>query len=160
MNFLTINTDKMKSVSKFSWLMVLVFASAIINPVNSQDIKKELDEFAKKFETAYNKKDDKALKMMYTDNAVRTDPDGTVTSGNDNILMKLMESWPTAKLTLAIKQDKVEPQSDGTVITKGTYIVIGTTNAGEMINVGGTYTNTTVKDNGTWKISKNVLSNL
>ena len=150
----------MKSVSRLSWLIVLLFASAMINPVKSQDIKKELDEFAKKFETAYNKKDDKALKMMFTDNAIRTEPDGTITSGNDNILMKLTESWSTAKLTLAINQDKVEPQSDGTVITKGTYTVMGTTNAGEMINVGGAYTNTTLKDNGTWKISKNVLSNL
>ncbi len=150
----------MRSVSRLSWLIVLLFASATINPVKSQDIKKELDEFAKKFETAYNKKDDKALKMMFTDNAIRTEPDGTITSGNDNILMKLTESWSTAKLTLAIKQDKVEPQSDGTVITKGTYTVMGTTNAGEMINVGGAYTNTTLKDNGTWKISKNVLSNL
>src|SRR5678815_2032850 len=160
MNFFTININKMKNVSKLGWLIVFVFVSALTNPVTSQDVKKELDEFAKKFETAYNKKDDKALKMMYTDNAVRTDPDGTVTSGNDNILMKLTESWPTAKLTLAIKQDKVEPQPDGTVITKGTYTVMGTTNAGEMINVGGAYTNTTLKDNGTWKISKNVLSNL
>ena len=150
----------MKSVSNFYWLIVFVFASAMINPVKSQDIKKELDDFAKKFETAYNKKDDKALKIMFTDNAVRTEPDGTITSGNDNILMKLTESWPTAKLTLAIKQDKVEPQSDGSVITKGKYTVMGTTNTGEMINVGGAYTNTTVKDNGTWKISKNVLSNL
>ena len=142
------------------WLIVFVFASAILNPVKSQDIKKEIDEFAKKFETTYNKKDDKGLKMMYTDKAVRTDPDGTVTSGNDNILMKLTESWPTAKLTLTIKQDKVEPQSDGTVIAKGTYNVMGTTNAGEMINVSGAYTNTNVKDNGSWKISKSVLSNL
>jgi hypothetical protein len=37
---------------------------------------------------------------------------------------------------------------------------MGTTNAGEMINVGGAYTNTVVKESGTWKISKSVLANL
>ena len=145
----------MKRTFKLSWLLVFVFASAIINPLKSQDIKKEFDEFAKKFEVGYNKKDDKAIKMMHTDNAVRTDVDGTVTTGSENIRLLYVESWANTTLKLTIKHEKAEKQADGTVITSGTYQVIG-----ENIYAAGAFTNTMVKENGTWKISKSVLSNL
>jgi ketosteroid isomerase-like protein len=151
---------KMERTFKFSWLLVIVFASAFINPVQSQDVKKELADNAKKFEENYNKKDDKALKMMYTENAVRTEPDGSIITGNENIRIKLAEAWSINKLNLTIKQDKVETQADGTVIASGTYQVTGTTDAGDPFAVGGAYTNTMVKDNGSWKISKSMLSNL
>ena len=150
----------MKRTLKLSWLLVFVLTSAFINPIKSQDVKKELDELAKKFEENYNKKNDKALKMMYMENAVRTEPDGSIISGNENIRLKLTEAWTINKLALAIKQDKVETQADGSVITTGTYQVTGTTEAGEPIAVGGSYTNTMVKVDGKWKISKSVLSNL
>ena len=150
----------MKSVSQLSWLIVFAFASALINPVKSQDIKKEIDDLAKTFQEHYNKKNDKALKMMYTENAVRTDGDGTMITGNENIRVKLAESWDINKLALSIKQEKVETQPDGSVIASGTYHLTGTANSGDPIAVGGSYINTIVKENGKWKISKTVLSNL
>lgn len=57
-------------------LLALFAVIALINPLKAQDIKKEMDAFIKKFEAAYNKKDDAALKMLYTEKAVWTDPDG------------------------------------------------------------------------------------
>ena len=42
----------------------------------------------------------------------------------------------------------------------GPYQAIGTTNSGENIYAAGAYVNTVVKENGKWKISKSVLSNL
>ena len=149
----------MKKAVTLIWMLTLVMASALINPVQSQDLKKEVDELAKKFEAGYNKKDDKALKMLHTDNAVRIDADGTVTTGNENIRLLYVESWSSANLKLTIKQDKVEKQADGTVIATGTYLATGTANAGEPIAAAGAYVNTMVKENGNWKISKSVLSN-
>jgi ketosteroid isomerase-like protein len=114
------------------------------------DLKKEMDEFVKKFEAGYNKNDDKTLKMLYTDNAVRIDPDGTVTTGNENIRLSYIQSWASTKLALTIKQKNVEKQADGTVIASGTYFVSGTTTAGENIYADGAYTNTMIKENGQW----------
>ena len=98
--------------------------------------------------------------MLYTDNAVRTDADGTVTTGNENIRLLYIQSWANTNLKLTIKQEKAEKQADGTVIASGTYHATGTANAGEPIYVDGAYANTLVKENGKWKISKTVLSNL
>ena len=52
----------MKQTFTLSGLLVFVLASAFINPLKSQDLKKEMDDLVKKFEAGYNKKDDKALK--------------------------------------------------------------------------------------------------
>ena len=119
-----------------------------------------MDDLVKKFEAGYNKNDDKALMMLYTDKAVRIDADGTVTTGNENIRLSYIQSWAGTKLALTIKQKKTEKQADGTVLASGTYNVTGTTNTGENIYADGAYTNTLVKENGQWKISKTVLSHL
>jgi ketosteroid isomerase-like protein len=150
----------MKQTFTLGVLLVFVLASAFINPLKSQDLKKEMDDLVKKFEAGYNKKDDKALKMLYTDNAVRTDADGTVTTGNENLRLLYIQSWATTNLKLTIKQEKAEKQADGTVIASGTYHATGTINAGEPIVVDGAYVNTVVKEDGKWKIAKSVLSNL
>ncbi len=139
-------------------MLIIIATSALFNPVQSQDIKKEMADLAKNFEENYNKKNDKALKMLYTENAVRIEPDGTVISGNENIRIKLTESWSINKLNLAIKQEKVESQADGNVLASGTYMVTGTADSGDPIAVGGSYTNTMVKEDGKWKIAKSVLS--
>ena len=150
----------MKGIRKIALPLTLVFSVAFINTVHSQDVKKELADLAKNFEVNYNKKNDKALKMLFTENAVRIEPDGNIITGNENIRIRLAESWLISKLNLTIKQNKVETQADGTVIASGTYQVTGTAESGDPIALGGTYTNTVVKEEGKWKISKSVLSNL
>ncbi|HZI53003.1 MAG TPA: hypothetical protein VFD56_04855, partial [Chitinophagaceae bacterium] len=126
--FITKTIKKMKQTFTLGVLLVFLLASAFINPLKSQDLKKEMDDLVKKFEAVYNKKDDKALKMLYTDNAVRTDADGTVTTGNENLRLLYIQSWSTTNLKLTIKQEKVEKQADGTVIASGTYHATGTIN--------------------------------
>src|SRR5688572_5701133 len=114
-NIFITKTIKMKQTFTLGVLLVFLLASAFIDPLKSQDLKKEMDDLVKKFEAGYNKKDDKALKMLYTDNAVRTDADGTVTTGNENLRLLYIQSWANANLRLTIKQEKVEKQADGTV---------------------------------------------
>jgi ketosteroid isomerase-like protein len=138
-------------------LFVFVLISAFVNPLKAQDVKKELDVFTKKFEEAYNKKDDKALKAMFTMDAVRTEANGTVTTGDENIAAVMVTGWTGSKPVLMIKHDKAEKQADGSVITSGTYHVGGTTDAGEKLDINGSYTNTVVKEKGKWKIAKMVL---
>jgi ketosteroid isomerase-like protein len=138
-------------------LMGFVTISAFLNPLRAQDVKKELDVFTKKFEDAYNKKDDKTLKTMFTTDAVRTEANGTVTTGDENITAVMVTGWTGSKPVLTIKHDKAEKQADGSVITSGTYHVGGTTDAGDKLDINGSYTNTVIKDKGKWKIAKMVL---
>src|SRR5260221_9635666 len=150
----------MKKTIKFSLLLALVSVTAFINPLKAQDVKKELEGFTKKFQDAYNKKDDKALKMMFTTEAVRTDANGVITTGDENIRAAMVTAWADSKPAIGIKQEKAEKQNDGTSIATGTYHITGTTNAGEKLDINGSYTNTVVKEKGKFKISKMVLGNL
>ena len=150
----------MKKTIKFSLLLALVSLTGFINPLKAQDVKKELEGFTKKFQDAYNKKDDKALKMMFTTDAVRTDAQGVVTNGDENIRAAMVTAWTDSKPAIVIKQEKAEKQTDGSVVTTGTYYITGTTNAGEKLDIKGSYNNTLFNEKGEWKIAKMVLGNL
>jgi ketosteroid isomerase-like protein len=150
----------MKKLIKFPFLLALSSVIAFINPIKAQDVKKELEGFTKKFETAYNKQDVKALKTYYTANATRTNPAGETVTGNDNIIAEFLKQWADTKMTITIKPEKADSQADSSVLTEGTYHVIGTNKAGEKIDRSGGYTNTVVKEGGHWKISKSVLTSL
>jgi len=150
----------MKKTIKFSLLLALMSVTAFINPLKAQDVKKELEGFTKKFETAYNKQDGKALKTFYTAEASRTNPAGETITGNDNIAAEFAKQWADSKLTITIKPEKADSQADGSVLATGTYHVTGTTKAGEKIDRNGGYTNTVVKEGGKWKIAKSVLADL
>lgn len=147
----------MKKTIIRSLLLALITMTGLLNPVKAQIDKKDLLAFTKKFQDSYNKQDGDALKMMYTNDVSRIDPTGAVTTGNDSVVAGYVKSWASSKVTLAIKHEKAETQADGSVITSGTYTVMGTTNAGDKIDVKGAYTNTLVKDKGNWKIAKSVL---
>jgi uncharacterized protein (TIGR02246 family) len=147
----------MKKIIQFILLTVLA-VTAFINPLKTQDAAKELTAFTKKFEQIYNKKDDKALKEMYTKDATRTNTDGTVVTGNEAIGALFAELFK-GKISLVLVQDKVVT-ADGITTATGNYHVTGTSAKGEKIDRKGIYTNTVVKENGDWKISKSVLSAL
>jgi uncharacterized protein (TIGR02246 family) len=149
----------MTKTIKFSLLLVLVSVTAFINPLKAQDHTKELAMLAKKFQDAYNKQDVKSLKTMYTDDAVSTGTDGVTTTGNENIGEGIAKNFATGKVMITIKQEKVVT-TDGTTTASGTYHVTGKTNAGEAIEINGSFINTVVKVKGQWKISKSVLANL
>ena len=148
----------MKKTIKHSLLLMLVSVSGFMLPLKAQDATKELVGFTKKFQEAYNRKDDKALKMMYVDDAVRTAADGTVSTGSEAIVAQFKEFFDANKVTLALKQDKVETAADGSTTATGSYHVTGTSKTGEKIDRKGTYTNSVVKVDGHWKISKSMLA--
>ena len=148
----------MKRIIKFSLLSVLA-VSAFINPLKAQDAKKELAAFVNKFEAAYNKKDDKALKEMYTKDATRTNTDGKIANGNEAIREVFAELFKD-NIKVELKLDKVETATDGGTTISGTYHVTGTSVKGEKIDKQGAYNNNVVKENSHWKISKSVLTAL
>jgi uncharacterized protein (TIGR02246 family) len=141
-------------------LLAVLAVIAFINPLKAQDIKKDMEAFIKKFEAAYNKKDDASLKNLYTEKAVWTEADGTSRSGNEAIRASLAENFANGDVVIEIKQTKTEKQADGSVIGVGTYHVTGKAKSGDAIDSSGGYTNTLVKEKGDWKISKTVLASL
>ncbi|MBC7536093.1 MAG: nuclear transport factor 2 family protein [Ferruginibacter sp.] len=148
----------MKKSIKFGLLVTLAVA-AFINPLKAQEATKELAAFTQKFQDAYNKKDDKALKEMYTKDAIRTTSDKKTIIGNEAIGAQFAEYFKD-DITIEIKQTKVVTATDGTATATGTYHVTGTSKTGEKIDRQGGYNNKAVKVKGQWKISKNVLTAL
>jgi uncharacterized protein (TIGR02246 family) len=148
----------MKKTIQFSLLLAFLSITAFINPLKAQDATKELNAFTKRFENAYNKKDVKSLKEMFTKDAIRTGTDGQTQNGNDAIVA-FYEELLKGNVTVAIKQDKVVTENGSTVAT-GTYQVTGTSASGEKIDAKGAYNNIVVKEGGQWKISKQNLTGL
>jgi ketosteroid isomerase-like protein len=150
----------MKQIIQRSLLLAIASITLLTGRLRAQDASKEIAVFAKKFQALYNAKDDKALKMMYTEDAVRVAQDGTTLTGNEAISAEFAKSFADIKPTIDIKQDKVTTQADGSAVATGTYHVKGTTAAGDSIDVTGGYTNTLVKIKGHWKLSRSVLAAL
>lgn len=148
----------MKKTIKFSLLLAIAFCTALVNPLTAQNINNDMNALAKKYESAYNRKDVKALKGMYTKDAVRINPDGITTTGIDAISDSTAQDFKNNKVIMVkIKGDKSVKESDGSVTSTGTYHVTGTTKKGKKIDFKGVYTNTVVKEGGKWKIGKMVL---
>jgi len=142
-------------------LLFLFALTAFATPLLAQDKQnKELDKLAKKYENAYNTKDDKTIMGMYTKDATRVNTDGTVLAGSEAIgAFVAKEFVDNAGGKLAITPGKSETNTDGTVTSIGTYLLTGKSKeTGQPIEFKGGYTNTLVKEGGNWKISKSVLS--
>jgi len=148
----------MKRTIKFSLLLAIGFCIALVNPLTAQNINNDMNALAKKYESAYNRKDVKALKSMYTKDAVRVNPNGNTITGIDDIGDSLTLDFKNNKVVMVkIIADKSVKESDGSVTAIGTYHVTGTTKKGEKIDFKGAYTNTVVKEGDKWKIAKMVL---
>ena len=140
--------------------LLLAFISiAIIQPIKAQDATKELGAFTKQFEQAYNQKNSKALKDMFTKDAVRTAADGKIFNGNEAIAA-MYEVVFQDNVAVAIKLDKASTENDGTTKATGAYHITGTSKSGEKIDRKGSYAQTLVKEEGQWKIAKQVLTAL
>ena len=148
----------MKRTIQFSLLLVFLSITALINPAKAQDATKELTAFTKRFEDACNKRDVKAIKEMFTKDAVRTDPEGQSQTGNDAIAAAFEELFQN-KLTVTLKQEKVA-FDNGNNVSTGTYQASGTSSSGDSWEAKGTFSNTMMKEGGQWKISKQVLTAL
>ena len=143
---------------QFSLLLGFLAITSIINPAKAQDATKELNAFTKRFEEAYNKKDIRAIKEMFTKDAVRINTDGQTETGNDAIVAAYEELFQM-KLTVTIKQEKTA-FDNGSTVSSGTYQATGSSPSGDPIDAKGSFSNTMVKENGQWKISKQVLNSL
>lgn len=151
----------MKRTIKFSLLLAMAFCIALVNPLAAQNINNDMNALAKKYESAYNRKDVKALKSMYTKDAVRVNPDGNTITGVDVIGDSLTLDFKNNKVVMVkIMADKGVKESDGSVTATGTYHITGTTKKGDKIDFKGAYTNTVVKEGGKWKIEKMILKAL
>ena len=117
----------------------------------------ELRDFVKAFQDAYNREDVAALKTMHTTNFVRTDGIDTQT-GIGQITDLYAKNFANADVNTAILMANVAPQFDGSAIMTGSFHQNGRTTKGSRVTYDGAYTNTVVKENGQWKISRMVVS--
>lgn len=119
----------------------------------------EMRDLMKRFQDAFNREDAATLKTMFTADAVRTATDGTITKGAA-IIDFYTQGFADADVTNVVSLANVSPQFDGSVIFTGTYHLTGRSAKGERIVREGAYSNTAVKENGQWKISRNTQSKL
>ena len=118
----------------------------------------EIRALTKAFQNAYNREDIATLKTLHTSDIVRTQSDGTKQSGIGQVAELLAKSFADADVNSAILMTDVKPQFDGSVIFTGTFHQNGRAVNGKRVTVDGAYTNTAIKENGAWKISRIVVS--
>lgn len=133
---------------------IIVFMLAIANPIKAQNIEKEMLKLTKKYQDAYNNKDAEAIESFYTKDAVRIDQEGGTLNGSKAIGAVTASFFETSDLKIRITVVKSVTGSNGTVISSGTFEGLLDRNP-----ISGNYTNTCVKEDGHWKISKSVLTN-
>ena len=132
-----------------------VFMAVFTNAAQAQDNEKDMVTMAKNYEDAYNKKDAAAIKAFYTTDAVRSNPDGGTITGSEAIGADAADFFTNnGDVTIKITVAKSVTESDGSVTSSGTYE--GSSGGNSF---SGNFTNTCVKENGGWKVSKSVLSN-
>lgn len=140
----------------------LILCVTLFSSVQAQSVNDEADMhvFARKFMAAYNEGDHAAIRKMFTDDAVRIDPEGKVLNGGDNIGAYFADQFRLNNLTLLIRQNDLKwSDYEHGWIAHGTYQVYGTTNVYDIkIDQAGKYANTMLKVDGQWKIVKSVLS--
>ena len=122
------------------------------------DAEKEMQKVVDAFESAYNKEDAQGLKVLFADDAVRTETDGSVLNGNEAISNMFAEAFANNDLKVEITQKTAEPQPDGSIHSTGTYHVTGKSTTGETIDRTGNYDVIDVKEDGDWKIKKQTLT--
>lgn len=120
----------------------------------------DMHTFAREFMAAYNSGDRMILRSMYTDDAVRIDPEGQQMEGADQIIEFFGKQFRSNNATLLIRQEGLSwSDAEQAWLSFGTYHIYGRSIVYDMeIDLQGTYANVMVKDGDTWKIAKSVLS--
>ena len=120
----------------------------------------DMHTFAREFMAAYNSGDRMILRSMYTDDAVRIDPEGQQMEGADQIIEFFGKQFRSNNATLLIRQEGLSwSDAEQAWLSFGTYHIYGRSIVYDMeIDLQGTYANAMVKDGDTWKIAKSVLS--
>ncbi|MGA8263779.1 MAG: nuclear transport factor 2 family protein [Ignavibacteriaceae bacterium] len=134
-------------LSLFIIFSLMVFGGTLI----AQNHHKEMLKLTKKYEDAYNRKDDKAIKALYKMDATMIGPGGHISNGSEDIRAALKRDFSandsTTKIVITIESEKIA--ADNTIIVKGNKI-----KSGLPFEFEGPYTNFFVKEKGKWKIFK------
>ena len=146
----------MKKIIKLSLLLAFVCAAAVMNPLQAQMTSAEHAALAKKYQDAYNSRNDKAMLAMYTKDAIRVTPDSVVTNGTEAIGKQFAEEFKHTTATLEITPQNAM-EKDGSSVGTGTFHLTGKNDKDEKMDIMGTYTNTMKKEKGQWKIAKSVI---
>jgi ketosteroid isomerase-like protein len=130
-----------------------------VSPQSVND-EQELQAFTRRFMAAYNAQDHAELRKMYTDDAVRMDPQGKQIKGAANIAAYFAEQFVKNNSTLLLKHTGIGwSDAEHAWVAKGNYEVYGKTYVYDIpINIVGSYANAMEKKDGVWKIAKSVLT--
>lgn len=122
----------------------------------------EIQNFTRKFLAAYNLQDAKALKNMYTKDAVRVDPIKGEIRGADKIGEYFDQQFIHNNTTLLLRPTSITwSDREHAFVARGTYEVFGATVVYDIgIHDAGAYANTMIKEKGEWKIARSVLTPL
>jgi len=143
----------------------LFFLAALLGCTTFLQAQSPKDEAAmytltRNYMAAYNAGDHTALQAMYTDDAVRMDPEGNRIEGAKNIAAELAKQLRENNLTALIKHDAMHwSDAENAWVATGTYQIYGISYVYDIeIDRHGRYANTLQKEEGEWKIAKSVLS--
>ena len=139
-------------------LLLAIFSGNLqAQTVNDEN---DMQDFARKFMNAYNQQDDKAIRKMYLDDAVRIDAQGREIKGADNIAAYFADQFVKNNATLLLKQGGLHwSDREHAWVAGGTYEVYGKTHVYDIpTHITGSYANAMIKKDGHWKIAKSTLS--
>lgn len=147
----------MKNILFMTALLCLEGSSLPAQSVNDE---LELQTFTRRFMAAYNAQDHVALGKMYTDDAVRIDPEGNQIKGAENIAAYFAGQFIKNNTTLLLKHTGIHwSDAEHAWVAKGRYEVYGKTNVYDIaIDIVGSYANAMQKTNGEWKIARSWLT--
>ena len=110
-------------------LSLFIISSLIVSggPMLAQKHHKEMLKLTKKYEGAYNRKDDKAIKALYKVDATMISPGGHIVNGSEAIRAALERDFSsndsTTKIVITIESEQIG--ADNTIIVKGRLHVKG-----------------------------------
>jgi ketosteroid isomerase-like protein len=133
---------------------VLLLAVAIALPARAQDNQKAMAEFVKQFQEAYNKADSKLLMTHFAKETVFHNADGTSrTQTNTQVEESYVKLFSTTDAKTEIKLSNVEALKDGKLRVQGTYVnTYINKKTGEKTVRKGTYDNSSIMEDGKWKV--------
>lgn len=116
-------------------------------------VQASLIQFAKDWETDYNKGDVTSLQGRYATNAVEFQPDGTVLEGSKNIGTGYAEWFRSADAKVQVGVSEITPLSDDLAVVAGGFTVDAVDKATRKSDkLLGTYTLVTRKFDSGWAI--------
>lgn len=118
----------------------------------------EMQEFSRKFMTAYNQQDVDALKQMYLEDAVRINQNGNELSGPDKIADYFAKQFRLNNATAFVRQISVGwSDYEHAWITNGTFELHGKTIVYDQpVHVSEQYANVMIQKDGAWKIARSI----